>query len=146
MRVRAEEVIKILFAVAHPCLSSYIPILMTDLETINVSNLMDASGGDREIAISLVCLYFELTGTEITKLEEAVRTGNAPVVSAVAHKCAGSSSSCGMPALAALLKTLEKASAQGMPTNAPEQLQEIGREMSAVRTAFETHFGCSFPA
>ena len=119
---------------------------MTDLGTINVSNLMDASGGDREIAISLVCLYFELTGAEITKLEEAVREGNAPVVSAVAHKCAGSSSSCGMPVLAAMLKDLEKASAQSMPADAPARMQEICKEMAAVRTAFEAHFGCSFSA
>lgn len=119
---------------------------MTDLGTINVSNLMDASGGDREIAISLVTLYFELTGAEITKLEEAVRTGDAPVVSAVAHKCAGSSSSCGMPVLAVMLKDLEKTSAQGMPADVAERMQGICKEMAAVRTAFETHFGCSFPA
>ncbi len=119
---------------------------MTDLGTINVSNLMDASGGDREIAISLVTLYFELTGAEITKLEEAVRAGDAPVVSAVAHKCAGSSSSCGMPVLAVMLKDLEKTSAQGMPADVAERMQGICKEMAAVRTAFETHFGCSFPA
>jgi len=119
---------------------------MTDLGTINVSNLMDASGGDQEIAISLVSLYFELTGAEITKLEEAVRTGDAPLVSSVAHKCAGSSSSCGMPVLAVMLKDLEKTSAQSMPADAPERMQEICKEMAAVRAAFETHFGCSFPA
>jgi HPt (histidine-containing phosphotransfer) domain-containing protein len=119
---------------------------MTDLGTINVSNLMDASGGDREIAISLVTLYFELTGPEITKLEEAVRAGDSPVVSAVAHKCAGSSSSCGMPVLAVMLKDLEKASAQGMPADITERMQKIREEMAAVRTAFEAHFGCSFPA
>ena len=119
---------------------------MLALETINVSNLMDASGGDREIAMSLVSLYFELTGSEIAKLEEAIRTGNSATTSAVAHKCAGSSSSCGMPALAVMLKDLEKASAQSMPADAPERMQEIRKEMAAVRTAFEAHFGCSFPA
>jgi HPt (histidine-containing phosphotransfer) domain-containing protein len=119
---------------------------MTALETINVSNLMDASGGNQEIAISLVSLYFELTGSEITKLEEAIRAGDAATVSAVAHKCAGSSSSCGMPSLAALLKNLEKASAHGMPADAPEQMQKINTEMVALRTAFEAHFGCAFPA
>lgn len=119
---------------------------MTASGTINVSNLMDASGGDREIAISLVSLYFELTGAEIIKLEEAVRAGNAAVVSAVAHKCAGSSVSCGMPVLAAMLKNLETTSAQEMPADIPERMQAIREEMAAVRTAFETHFGCSFAA
>ncbi len=107
---------------------------------------MDASGGDREIAMSLVSLYFELTGSEIAKLEEAIRTGDSATTSAVAHKCAGSSVSCGMPVLAVMLKDLEKASAQSMPADAPERMQEIRKEMSAVRTAFEAHFGCSFPA
>ena len=118
---------------------------MTALGTINVSNLMDASGGDREIAASLVTLYFELTGGEIARLEEAIRTGDSATTSAVAHKCAGSSSSCGMPVLAVMLKDLEKASVQSMPADAAERMQEIRKEMAAVRTAFEAHFGCSFP-
>ena len=105
---------------------------------------MDASGGDREIASSLVRLYFELTGVEITRLEEAVREEDAAAVSAIAHKCAGSSVSCGMPALGVMLKNLESESAKGMPTDTSERMQEINREMAAVRSAFETHFGCSF--
>ena len=145
MRVWAGKIIKILFAVARPLLSSYISTVMTDLGTINVSNLMDASGGDREIAISLVSLYFELTGGEIARLEEAIRTGDSATTTAVSHKCAGSSVSCGMPVLAVMLKDLEKASAQSMPADAAERMQEINKEMAAVRIAFEAHFGCSFP-
>jgi HPt (histidine-containing phosphotransfer) domain-containing protein len=117
---------------------------MTALETINVSNLMDASGGNQEIAISLVSLYFELTGGEISKLEEAIRAGDASTVSAIAHKCAGSSVSCGMPALAVMLKNLEMESTKGMPADVSERMQEINKEMVSVRAAFETHFGCSF--
>jgi HPt (histidine-containing phosphotransfer) domain-containing protein len=104
---------------------------------------MDASGGNREVAVSLVQLYFELTGGEMTRMAEAI-SGNCPeTVSAIAHKCAGSSISCGMIRLADLLKTLETSSAQVMPADAPGQLEEIQKEMSAMKTAFETHFNCS---
>jgi hypothetical protein len=51
-----------------------------------------------------------------------------------------------MPVLAVMLKDLEKASAQGMPADITERMQKIREEMAAVRTAFEAHFGCSFPA
>jgi len=117
---------------------------MTISGNVDLSGLLDAAGGDREIAASLIHLYFELTGGEIVQLKEAVREGNAKRVSAIAHKCAGSSISCGMTSLAALLKALETDSAQNMPADADQRLEEVCNELSAVQTALETHFNCSF--
>ncbi len=118
--------------------------VMTSPGTIDTSGLMDASGGNREIAISLVQLFFELTGGEFARLETAVHEGNATNVSSIAHKCAGSSISCGMLRLSKLLKALEIESAQGMPADAPEQLEKIQDELDAAKTAFEAHFNCTF--
>ncbi len=109
-----------------------------------MTSLLDASGGNREIACSLARLYFELTAGEITRLADAIAAGDAATASAVAHKCAGSSISCGMAALAAQLKSLELESLRGMPANAAEQLAEIRKELAAVQTAMETYFDCSF--
>lgn len=117
---------------------------MTASGTVDVTSLLDASGGNQEIAASLARLYFELTAGEITRLAAAITGGDASAVSAIAHKCAGSSISCGMAALAAQLKNLELESARGMPANAAEQLAQIRKELAAVQTAMETYFNCSF--
>jgi len=117
---------------------------MTASGTIDITGLMEASGDDRELAISLVQLFFDLTQGEMDLLAEAIQNDRPSTVSSIAHKCAGSSIACGMTRLATLLKTLEMESKPGMPTNVSAQLEEILEEMRAVKLVLERHFNCSF--
>jgi HPt (histidine-containing phosphotransfer) domain-containing protein len=111
---------------------------------IDVDLLIDSACDDREIAADLVRLYFELTGQEMLRLDEAVANGDFATISAVAHKCAGSSISCGMTRLSELLRNLEQQSAEGIPPDLPDQMEQIKAEMTAVKAAAEKHFDCTF--
>ena len=117
---------------------------MNTTDSIDLKLLMESSCDDRDIAIDLIHLYFDLTGEELARLEEAAGNGDAATVSAVAHKCAGSSVACGMTTLGILLRALELDAKQGLPENFPEQLKNIKEEMSAVRDILNNHFNCAF--
>jgi len=105
---------------------------------------MEASDDDRDIAIELANLYFELTDEELVGLKEAANTGQRETVSAIAHKCSGSSAACGISGLANLLKSLELDTKQGLPDDLQERLGKIDAEMNAARAALGTHFNCAF--
>jgi len=113
-------------------------------ETIDITLLMEASGDDRDIAIDLIHLFFDLTGKELDRLEDAAGNGDAATVSAVAHKCAGSSVACGITTLGALLRALELDAKQDLPTNLSDQLKRIREEMATVRDTLNKHFQCNF--
>ncbi len=113
-------------------------------ETIDSTLLMEAACDDQDLAIELIHLYFDLTDKELDRLEDAAGNGDAATVSAVAHKCAGSSVACGMTALGVLLRTLELDAKQGLPDDLSDQLKKIREEMASVRDALNKHFQCNF--
>ncbi|MCC7299558.1 MAG: Hpt domain-containing protein [Verrucomicrobia bacterium] len=117
---------------------------MDALKDMDIAALMDATGGNRDIAKDLARLYLDLTGQELARLDQAVTDGDEEKVSAIAHKCAGSSISCGLIKLSTLLKALELSSAQEMPPDILGQIEGIRNEMSAAKTALEAYFDCSF--
>lgn len=106
---------------------------------------MEASCDDRDIAVDLVQLFFELTGQEMVGLKEAADTGNTESVVSISHKCAGSSSSCGLLALANMLRTIElDAKQNGLPDDLQDRLKKIDEEMNAAKAGLEAHFNCVF--
>ena len=107
---------------------------MNALKTIDSTLLMDAAGGDRNMAAELIQLYLDLTAKELDLLEEAVSGGDAPAIQAIAHKCAGSSITCGMNEMAGLMKDLEYEASLGLLENAEKQLKLIKDGLTAIKT------------
>lgn len=105
---------------------------MNALKTIDVTILMDAAGGDRDMAVELIQLYLDLTAKELVLLEEAVANGDAPAIHAIAHKCSGSSMTCGMNEMAGLMKDLEYESSLGLLDDAHNRLTLIKEGLSAI--------------
>jgi HPt (histidine-containing phosphotransfer) domain-containing protein len=113
-------------------------------ETVDIGLLMDVASDDREIAADLVRLYFEQTRQEMLQLEAAADSGDFTAVSTIAHRCAGSSTSCGMTKLFEMLRDLERQSVESIPPDLPDQLEKIKAEMVAVKTVTEDYFNCTF--
>jgi len=103
------------------------------LKTIDSTVLMDAAGGDRNMAAELLQLYMDLTAKELVLLEEAILSGSAPAVHAIAHKCAGSSMTCGMSEMAGLMKDLEYESSLGLLEDAQKRLTLIKEGLDAIK-------------
>ena len=68
----------------------------------------DLAGGDDDAARDLLTLYLEDTSAQISLMVSGLTAGSADQVSRAAHACAGSSSTCGVDALAELLRRLEQ--------------------------------------
>jgi HPt (histidine-containing phosphotransfer) domain-containing protein len=117
---------------------------MEKLKSTDIAEILATAGGDRDLARDLIRLFFELTGQEFMLLNAAVKASDAETACDVAHKCAGSSSTCGMMKLAFLLKNLETACVAELPEDAEQQLLTIREEFDASKSAYEQFFHCPF--
>ena len=68
----------------------------------------DLAGGDDDCARDLLTLYLGDTSTQISLMISGLAAGSADQVGRAAHTCAGSSSTCGVDALADLCRRLEQ--------------------------------------
>lgn len=105
---------------------------------------MEACGEDRSVAVELIELFCETTGPEFSRLESAAASRDAPTLRAAAHKCAGSSGTCGMMVLARRLQELETASIGGVPKDLHDRLQAINREKGEIRNLLHKLFQQTF--
>lgn len=115
---------------------------MNTPDGLNINILMDAACNNQDVAVSLLKLFFELTGQEQARLADAVAKGNYAAASAVAHKVAGSCAACGMTGISARFKELENLSKEALPEDACERIQIIDRELRDTRRNLEKHFNC----
>jgi HPt (histidine-containing phosphotransfer) domain-containing protein len=123
------------FDIAQRETGSYNRGVMETLKAIDIDHLMEASGGDRELAAELVHLYLDLTDKELVLLEKATVAGDAAAAHSIAHKCAGSSFTCGMNELARILKHLEYETSLGMLEHAPALIKQVNEQMCAVKAS-----------
>jgi HPt (histidine-containing phosphotransfer) domain-containing protein len=67
----------------------------------------DLAEGDDDSARELLALYLEDTSAHISLMISGLAAGRADEVARAAHTCAGSSSTCGLDALAGMFRQLE---------------------------------------
>ena len=113
---------------------------------IDISVLMDAACNDRDMAIDLMKMFFDLSAKEQIRIADAVSRHDHAGVSAVAHKLAGSCIACGMAGLSARFKDIEHLSKAAMPEDIRGRLQTIDRELQDIRRSLENHFNCTLGA
>ncbi len=99
---------------------------------VNREQLDLASGGDLNELRELLQLYLSQARDTVAALGPAVAAGNAAEVYRLAHRLAGSSSTCGMTALEAPLRMLEAQGRQGQLENAAPFVEQAVRELDAI--------------
>lgn len=115
---------------------------MISQPSIDPSILLDAVCDDRQTAIDLLNMFFELTRMEMERLTASITDGDAATASAAAHKIAGSSVSCGLNHLAAGLREIETLCKEAIPADIDDRLQLIDRQLGEGRQFFENHLEC----
>jgi CheY-like chemotaxis protein len=105
---------------------------------VDMDRLMDFTDGNPESLRELVTLYIEQTAGQLTELENAKEARDSQTIRRLAHSCAGASATCGIRRMVPLLRDLERQSAEGQLSNAPQLCEEIAREFGRVRSFLET--------
>ncbi len=112
---------------------------------IDPSVLLEAAGGERDIATDLLEMFFDQTGREMDRLINATVSGDAMAVSEAAHKMVGSSVTCGLMDLAADLRDLEQRGKHALPADIDERIQRLQAHLEHARSFFQNHFAEQLP-
>jgi PAS domain S-box-containing protein len=80
---------------------------------VDMAQLEDVASGDPDMVNQLVTMYLEQTPPKLEALGAAIRTSDAQGVKQHAHSVAGTSASCGMNAIVAPMRALEKMAIEG---------------------------------
>ena len=97
---------------------------------VDKERLLEACGNDANELRELIDLYLKHTSENLSKLEHAISEGLIADVERIAHTLAGGSATCGMAAIVAPLRELEKVARNGEMGGA----QELG---ASTRKQFE---------
>ena len=93
--------------------------------TIDSQTLIESACDDRELACELLDMFLEQARSEMDRLTDATRQGDAGLVSLIAHKLVGSAVACGFDGLASELRSLELCSKQDMPDDISERYERL---------------------
>jgi HPt (histidine-containing phosphotransfer) domain-containing protein len=113
---------------------------------VDFDQLRAASGEDPAFLADLVKLYFEQAGQIMPALGAAVAKRSAREVDYLSHKLAGASLSCGMSAMVAPLKEMERRGRGGDLTGAEGYLAQATASLEIVRAAVQEYLRASPPA
>jgi signal transduction histidine kinase/HPt (histidine-containing phosphotransfer) domain-containing protein len=110
--------------------SAPIEIVATDNPSIvDVVCLMDAASNPRKLK-HLIDLYLRHTEVRLEELKDAITRDSAGDVYAIAHKCLGSSRTCGMIAIVPALTELQR-------MGKAEDLNAAAEQLNAAQSAFQ---------
>jgi CheY-like chemotaxis protein len=104
---------------------------------VDMDRLMDFTDGNPDSLRELVTLYLTQTAAQLEQLAAVKEAADAPAIRRLAHSCAGASATCGIRRMVPLLRDLERQSAEGQLSNAPQLCEEIAREFERVRIFLE---------
>jgi len=96
------------------------PAPKADSSIVDLACLADAASSPEKLK-HIIGLYLRHTKERLEELKEAVKEKSASDVYAIAHKCLGSSSSCGMTAIVPALSELQRMGKAGDLNGAAEQ-------------------------
>jgi CheY-like chemotaxis protein/HPt (histidine-containing phosphotransfer) domain-containing protein len=111
----------------------------TEQPPVDMDRLNDFAGGSLESFNELAGLYIRQTCEQIQQLHAALHENDAERASRVAHSCAGASATCGMIAIVAPLRQMERLSQEGDLASAARLIPVIECEFERLRRYLETH-------
>ncbi len=89
----------------------------------------------------VLALYLDQAGGQIQKMEEAIRAHCAPDLNHLAHKCAGSSASCGMNRIVPLLRVLEQMGKESQLQGAGDTYAQVQAEFQMIKKFLAARVG-----
>ena len=107
-----------------------------DLELLN--SIFD---NDPEQVREVLALYLEQAGGQVQGIATAIQNAAASDLNHIAHKCAGSSASCGMTRIVPLLRDLERMGKEGDLSNAPQVSAQTQAEFEQIRAFLHESLG-----
>ncbi len=116
---------------------------------VDIGRLMQFAAGDWSTFREIVDVYLTQTAPQLAQLEKAVSERNAAEVGALAHKCAGASATCGMNAIAPLLRELEHFGRSGQLAGADSLIRQVNEAFQSIRQFLDRHIKsteANFPA
>ena len=110
---------------------SPIPLVPTadDPSIVDLARLTDAASNPEKLK-RIIALYLQHTRARLEELKEAVKEKSASDVYAIAHKCLGSSRTCGMTAIVPALAELQR-------MGRAEDLNGAAEQYNAAEAAFQ---------
>ena len=104
-----------------------------DSAPVDVEQLREAAGGDEQLLRELVELQLGQITENIGKLEAAIEAGSVDEVRRVTHTTIGGSATCGMTAVVAPLRELERMARAGRLDGATLVLGRVREEFERTR-------------
>ena len=108
---------------------------------IDWGRLDELTGQDPELFREFTELYVTQTLDQLQKMGSAIESGNSEEVSHLAHKCKGSSGTCGITSLTPVFQKLEQLARGGSLAGASNLHLEAKALFDQVQTAIKTHLG-----
>ena len=100
---------------------------------VDMVRFREVASGNPEQLQKLIELYLSQTEEILQGMEEACRAGSAPEIKRLAHKCCGSSATCGVNAIVGLLRDLETCGLEGRMTDATGLVKKIKIQFEGIR-------------
>ena len=108
---------------------------------VDVERMRQMMGDDPEEVADILGVYLEQMSASLDRLVTAVETGDAAEVEMIAHNCVGVSATCGMSAVVAPLRELERMGRENRLAGAGRVGAQVGREYERVRLFLQERFG-----
>jgi HPt (histidine-containing phosphotransfer) domain-containing protein len=102
-------------------------------DPIDLSRLEEFTGGDPEQFRELTDLYLSQAMEQVPRLRQAVASGAPREVEQLAHKLAGSSSTCGMVRISPPLRSMEEKARSGSMDGMADLLARVEAELERIR-------------
>jgi HPt (histidine-containing phosphotransfer) domain-containing protein len=106
---------------------------------VDFEQLHSAAGDDANFLQELADLYFNQAGEIMPALSAALEKHAASEVNHLAHRLVGASLSCGMSAMVAPLRELEKRGRNGDLAGADVFMAQAAANLEIVRAAMQAH-------
>ena len=106
---------------------------------VDTERLLEVTSSQPDRLRELTRLFLDQTGAQLTRLETAIRSSDAPEVRQLAHACASASAACGVDRLLLLLRGLEAEAAEARLDDAPALYEVIAAEFKTVRDFLDTY-------
>ena len=100
---------------------------------VDIERMYLAMGDEPEELFDMLSVYLDQMTKSLEKLDLAIESGNAGEVNLIAHNCAGANANCGMTALIAPLRDLERMAGENDLARAADLGAHIRKEFERVR-------------
>jgi two-component system sensor histidine kinase/response regulator len=144
-RKTLEGILATLFGNGNLSATQHVPSVPTatatavDSSIVDVVCLTDAASDNPVKLKRIIELYLRHTGERLEELKTAVRQESASDVYSIAHKCLGSSSTCGMTAIVPALTELQRMGKAGELNGAADQFNAAQAAFQKLRPFLELY-------